>query len=71
LRPNFFFSGLTFSAGLAQEYVRDLATVEGLIDERINQSRIIERGITEKGISAGWLIEGSVIEGRDNRGIIQ
>jgi hypothetical protein len=27
LRPNFFFSGLTFSAGLAQEYVRDLATV--------------------------------------------
>ncbi len=28
LRPNFFSSGLIFSAGLAQEYWRDLAAVE-------------------------------------------
>jgi hypothetical protein len=26
-RPNFFFSGLTFFAELAQEYAQDLATV--------------------------------------------
>jgi hypothetical protein len=33
MRPNFFFSGLTFFAGLAEEYGLDLATV---LDSRVN-----------------------------------
>ncbi len=41
MRPNFFFSGLTFSAGLAQEYVRDLATVLFCINLWLKYSFVI------------------------------